>query len=213
MRIGRFSIPALTLFLLAAPVSAEVYRWVDENGVTHYGDHVPAKYAGQEKAVLNDHGVPIGVIAGRKTPEQLAAAQRLQEAEENKRKSRERDRVLLYTYLSVEEIEMLRDRRLELLLVQTQVTEAFILQLEEKLGRLQREAKKFNYPPKPDSERPPLPENLSADIDLTAAAIIDYEHQLLQRRTVYANIKNKFDDDIERFGELKGLKTTQRLPE
>jgi hypothetical protein len=38
----------LVLLFLAFPVQAEIYKWVDENGKTHFGDRVPEKY--QEKA-------------------------------------------------------------------------------------------------------------------------------------------------------------------
>jgi hypothetical protein len=36
------------LMVLAFPVQAEIYKWVDENGKTHFGDRVPEKY--QQKA-------------------------------------------------------------------------------------------------------------------------------------------------------------------
>ena len=36
------------LMALAFPVQAEIYKWVDENGKTHFGDRVPEKY--QKKA-------------------------------------------------------------------------------------------------------------------------------------------------------------------
>ena len=29
-----------------------LYKWVDKEGVTHYGDHVPPEYATQEQAIL-----------------------------------------------------------------------------------------------------------------------------------------------------------------
>ena len=33
------------------------YRWTDEQGVVHYGDHIPPQYANQERAILNSQGV------------------------------------------------------------------------------------------------------------------------------------------------------------
>ncbi|HYC08791.1 MAG TPA: DUF4124 domain-containing protein, partial [Steroidobacteraceae bacterium] len=30
------------------------YRWVDEQGVVHYGDHIPPEYATQDRAILNN---------------------------------------------------------------------------------------------------------------------------------------------------------------
>jgi uncharacterized protein DUF4124 len=44
---------ALALFLLVVCLAAraEVFRWVDENGKTHYGDVVPEKYKQKAKRV------------------------------------------------------------------------------------------------------------------------------------------------------------------
>src|SRR5579863_4624666 len=50
-----------------------LYKWVDSQGVTHYGDQVPPEYAGQDQQVINSQGVVINRIEGQKTPEQLAA--------------------------------------------------------------------------------------------------------------------------------------------
>ena len=36
-------LPAL-LLLLALPAQAEIYKWVDENGRTHFGETLPEKY-------------------------------------------------------------------------------------------------------------------------------------------------------------------------
>ncbi|MCX2979565.1 DUF4124 domain-containing protein [Halieaceae bacterium IMCC14734] len=38
----------LLLIVLALPCQAEIFKWVDENGKTHFGDRVPEQY--QEKA-------------------------------------------------------------------------------------------------------------------------------------------------------------------
>ena len=50
----------------------KVYEWVDEQGVTHYGDRIPPEYASQEHRVINGHGIEIEHTDAQKTPEQLA---------------------------------------------------------------------------------------------------------------------------------------------
>ena len=48
---------------LAAPGSSPtnngrvLYKWVDKDGVTHYGDHVPPEYASQEQHILDRKSV------------------------------------------------------------------------------------------------------------------------------------------------------------
>lgn len=39
------------LLLCGRPVAAEVYKWVDENGKTHFGDAVPEQYQAQQETL------------------------------------------------------------------------------------------------------------------------------------------------------------------
>src|SRR5579863_1190931 len=63
-----------------------LYKWVDAQGVTHYGDQVPPEYAGQEQQIINSQGVVINRVEGQKTAEQLAAEdqKRLDRSEERR---------------------------------------------------------------------------------------------------------------------------------
>ena len=80
----------------------KLYKWVDQQGVTHYGDHIPPEYANQEQHIVNSQGVEVQRLDALKSPEQLAAEdQKKLEAEQRQ----SRDRNLLNTYASVPEIE------------------------------------------------------------------------------------------------------------
>src|SRR5271165_2218409 len=73
----------------------KLYKWVDEQGITHYGDRIPPEYATQEQHVINAQGVEISRLEAQKSPEQLAAEdQKKLEAEQSKN----RDRNLLSAY-------------------------------------------------------------------------------------------------------------------
>ena len=118
MRVRAIAISLLVLLPLAAAAQSKqqpkVYKWVDNDGVTHYGDSIPAEYADLPKQVVNDHGVTVGELEGKKTPEQIEA-----ERIENERiaavaRQKRADQALLATYLSVDEIIMHSDRRFEL---------------------------------------------------------------------------------------------------
>ena len=54
----------------------KVYRWVDAEGTIHYGDSIPAEYAEYPKQVLNDRGVTVDNLAGKKTEEEREAERR-----------------------------------------------------------------------------------------------------------------------------------------
>src|ERR1041384_908045 len=56
------------------------YRWVDENGVVHYGDRLPPEYAKKESAILNKQGVEVRRNEAQRTAEQVAEDQKRAEA-------------------------------------------------------------------------------------------------------------------------------------
>lgn len=124
-------------------------------------------------------------MQGAATEEELAERARvaaLQEAEAEATLARARnDKVLLDTYLSVEEIESLRDRRLGLLGSQLNATELYLETLIERLGELRLTAKNF----KPYSEDPdarPVPQYVELDITRTEDAIKLYEETVVRTR-------------------------------
>ncbi len=198
-----------SLAWVGTATAADTYRWIDEHGVVHYGDSVPSEFARTEQQVLNSQGVTISIIEGYKTQEQRAAEERIRIEQERiareKAKRQARDSILLNTYLSVEEIERLRDRRLELLRAQSMVTEQYLGTLSARLGGLEEEATKFNYPFDPESELPPLPENLAMEMVQTLEAVAQYESNLQTKREEQGNLIALFDMDIERFKDLKGI--------
>jgi Domain of unknown function (DUF4124) len=185
-----------------------LYRWVDDAGVVHYGDSVPPEYAGSDRDVLNKQGVTVGFEEGVVTPEEQAEKDRKAAAEEAERQAKvdaaRRDQVLLDTYLSVSEIEALRDRRLELLESQIKVTEQYLANLRKRLGTLKDEAKVYK-PENTDPDAPELPDNLKLDISRTTASISLYEQTLTVTRNEQEQLKVAFAEDIDRFKQLKGI--------
>jgi len=202
----------LTALVWTLPTSADedkrVYRWKDKTGASHYGDRVPPEYAGNAHAVLNEHGVEIKTVAGELTPEQLAVqrerAKAEAEAAEALRQAAIRDKVLLSTYLSVDEIEALRDRRVELLAGQLRITQKYLDNLRGKLLKLEREAQRYTpYSAEPDAQ--PIDEKLARELSETLNSIILYEKNLAKSRDETKQVQQKFAADIKRFRELQGL--------
>lgn len=205
------SVPQIVLAasLAFAPTAFadNVYRWVDEDGVVHYGDRVPAERAGQDHHVLNKQGVTIEEVERDLTPEEREALAR---AAEERALQLERDRALLGTYLSVGEIEMLRDRRIQLIDAQSRVTQRYLISLEEQLDKLELEADRFSQgDADEDDDRPPMPESLVEDIATTRATIDEYQQDLQRATAEKEEVRAKFGADIERFRELKSQESTQ----
>jgi hypothetical protein len=182
--------------------SAKVYRWVDADGMVHYSDQIPPEQAPADRQVLNQYGVPIRSEQGAMSQAELDAEKHAAAEREAARAAAERDAVLLSTYLSVEEIEALRNRRVELMQSQISLTENYLLSLGEKLEKLQKEASAF----KPYSQDPaaePIDAALAQELSDTLDSISLYEKTLLDTRIRQQRLVGEFDAAIARFRELK----------
>jgi hypothetical protein len=183
------------------PAGRTLYKWVDEHGQVHYGDHIPPEYAAQESQIVNGQGVEIAHIDAQKSPEQLAA-------EEKKRaeaiETQHRDQNLLNTYVSLQEIERLRDQRLALLADQMKVTTQF---LEILAGRLHKiEIVGLRYQPYSSDPRAPImPDQVAEDLVRMGNDIRTQEQNLREKQMEESTMRAQFDSDIARFKELKGI--------
>lgn len=182
------------------------YRCKDLKGQALYGDSMPPGCMGQDTEVLNSNGMVLRVIEG----EQSRASRLSREAAEAKNKElrharEQRDRMLLETYLSVDDIERLRDQRLELLGAQHRVTEQNIANLRERQSRLEQQVARFKpYSDKPNA--PPLPDHLAEDMVNTVNSLHVYQESLEKNLDEQADVKSTFGVDIKRFKELKGIR-------
>jgi hypothetical protein len=180
---------------------------VDKNGVVQFGDTIPPEYANADRDVLNRQGVRVGFEEGEITPEERAVIEQRQAAEDQRRQAQlevaRRDRMLLQAYSEVSDIVDLRDRRLELLESQIKVTELYLTNLRKRLVNLQEEASDFK-PYTTRSDAPQIPANLALDISRTTGSINVYEQTLSRTRADQRALRVSFDNDIERFKELKG---------
>ena len=201
---------ALALLVAGAPVAhaattsasgEAVYRCRDAKGQSHFGQAIPEKCLDQDVEVLDSSGRVVRVIPGRRSLEQVAEQKA---AEEAAKAAAQRDRTLLATYISVADIERLRDQRLELLEQQNRVTRQYIANLREREARLLNDVQRFR--PYSDSPKaPPVPDHLAEEIVNTVNGLQVYEQELTKNTTEQERLRTEFASDIARFKELKGL--------
>ncbi len=198
----------LLSFCLASGVAvaqdSKLYRWVDNEGVVHYGDSIPAEYAELERQVVNEHGITVDVMQAKKTEEELAEDARLEELRVEAALQRRQDQALLATYLTIDEIVMHRDRRVELFQAQARVTELYLRNLQRRMDSLREEASKFR-PYSADPEAPMIDPDLADDMTMTKETIARHEENLRKFESDEQSIVSRFDGDIDRFKQLKGL--------
>jgi Domain of unknown function (DUF4124) len=178
-----------------------LYKWVDANGVTHYGDHVPPEYASQEQHVLNSRGYEIDRLEAQKTPEQVAAEERRKlEAQQNQT----RDHNLLSTFASVQEIERLRDQRVQLVADQIKVTNSFLETLNGRMKKMRADTLRYR-PYSSDPKAPPMPDQMAEDLVRLTMDMRTQQQNLEQKRAEESSMSIQFESDIDRFKELKHI--------
>ncbi|MGB5306768.1 MAG: DUF4124 domain-containing protein [Gammaproteobacteria bacterium] len=191
----------LLLILNSAVVLAGMYKWVDEQGKTHYGDSVPPQYSKQQRKSINDQGRTVKVYEAAKTPEERAEFRRLEAirlAKETKRKEREhQDRILLATYSSEDDLLAARDGKLSSLDSLMQLTTRRIQSLQTRLERLAEDAAEYERSGKA------LPKTLTHQIDTVRNQIQDNESFMLEKQREYDEITLRFEIDLTRLRELK----------
>lgn len=188
---------ALSFMLAASAVlaadnkqgSGKILKWVDEKGVTHYGDTVPAQYSNRDSTEMNKQGV---VIKRHHVINPQSNDNDNQQALEQQR----RDRALKAAYTKEEEIDLAKERNL-------QMDEASLLGLQQSLtGAKNRLAINKKASESYQKRRKPVPEDVAKELKDTQAEISKIEGQIAERRKAIEATKQRFDNDKLRFREL-----------
>jgi len=183
----------------ASPNKAQTYKWTDEQGVTHYGDSVPAEYSQREQRVLNSQGVEVQKKQAEMSPAEAAAYASKQNEEARRR---QHDMFLVSTYATVSDIEQVRDTRLEQINGQISAAEAYITTLNTRVDGLKERS--LNYAPyntKPGARR--MPDDLAEEMVRALSELRTQNSALAQRRSELQAVVTQFDGDIRRFKELR----------
>lgn len=201
-----FIVLALAVFF-AAPhnvqADGKMYKWTDEDGVVHYGDHVPAKHAKARTEVLNAQGVTVNVIEAQKTAEDLAEEIRLRGLEEERLAAeaarRRYDRALLDSYESVDDILATRKRRLDAVDGQIVFTLHHISQMKNRIASIEAEISRVT------GGKRKVPKRLADELAAARVSLEEHEANLEDHYLDQARIRIKYAEDIERFRVLRGM--------
>ena len=185
----------------AATVEAKLYKWVDNQGVTHYGETIPPEYADKDNVLLDDKGRVIKknaqlTIEERRNLEATAEKNRAEEAAAAEQ--RRRDRMLLSTYSSEKEIDLARDRNLQQ--VEALINSIQLLQksANESAEGYQVEAQQISKAGKK------IPASLKKDIADAEKKSTKLQQRLTKAQEKLAAVKAGFEADRVRYRELTG---------
>ena len=200
-----FLATVLSGLLLATAAQADeakgktTYKWVDDKGVTHYGDSVPSEYSQKEQRLLNSQGVEVKKLQAEMSSAEAAVYQKSQQEEARRRTH---DMFLLSTYPSVKEIENVRDVRLDQINGQISAAEAYISSLTTRVEGLKQRSMIFApYNTKPGARR--MPDDLAEEVVRALSELRTQNAALSTRKTELAAVQTQFGNDITRFKELR----------
>ena len=187
--------------VFSLPVSAKMYKWVDDKGTTHYGETIPPEYAGKDRAELNQAGRTVKKEEFL-TPEE----RRAKEADDAKKRaeneasqeSRRRDKALLNTYSSEKEIDLKRGRDLQQLDARVNSISSQLKAATANLTSLKQEADGRTASGKK------VPASLHEDIQESQARLNKLQQDLDKSKAEKAAVEARFDADKARYKELTG---------
>ena len=133
-----------------ASQAAKLYKWVDEEGNVRYSDQLPPGQVNKGHQQLNSGGIVVNSTEAAKTKEELEEERRakreaeeeaaIKKAEQDRIKAiqEHRDRVLLLTFSSEEELEIVRENRIEVIDSVIRLINKSIESTQERLDTLQK---------------------------------------------------------------------------
>lgn len=200
---------ALLATLLAAPaVEAKLYKWVDENGQTHYGDAIPPQYQKKDHQVMSQSGMKVKDKKAMPTEAELAEERhkRMLKAEQEKqiKLQRQRDRVLLDTYTTERDLVAARDARIEAVDSQIRLSTDIIEDAQRKLEATEKRIEQLQ------SQNKNVPQDLYTKMEREQKSLQTHERVARGHKEKRAKISVQFDDYILRFRELKADQQRKR---
>ncbi|HYN55367.1 MAG TPA: DUF4124 domain-containing protein [Methylotenera sp.] len=190
INLSMLSLLVLMAFMQYAHADAsKIVKWKDDKGATHYGDSVPAQYANRENSVISKQGI---TVQRNKPISYQDKALDLAKQEQDKK-----DKALLSAFTEEGEIDLARDRNLQLDKVTIEGLELQKTNSQKKLLENQKYASDFI------KRKKPVPTDLSTDIKSSQAEITKHDQQIAERKASMENIRKRFDDDKKRYIALR----------
>ncbi len=191
----------LIAVVFSTTAEAKLYKWVDDKGVTHYGEVIPPEYTNKSNVLLSDKGRLIKRNEEINNTERRAngedEAQKRIDNEAKLEQSR-KDKALLNTFSNEKEIDLARDRNLHQ--VESLISSIQSLQksARESLKNYLQEAEEIKRAGRK------LPVSLQADITEGEHKLAKLQLDLVKAQEKAAAVKASYEADKMRFRELSG---------
>lgn len=199
---------AFTLFLSQPVMAAKFKCWTNNEGVKECGTYVPPEYSQKRIETRGDAGRVVEVKERAKTKAEIAEIERLaklKEIEDAKlAEQKKKDDILLKTFSTERDINMLRDSKVNVIEGIITVTNSNNKALKKKLEKLQKKAANIER----SGKKPP--QNVVDDIKTIELRLKNNNDSIKEKRDEQKSIREKFDADLKHFQELKNKKTAKK---
>jgi len=179
---------------------AKLFKWVDNNGTTHYGETIPPEYANKDAVKLEK-----GRIEKREDKNaNQKAAQKDPAAEKARIEAERHDNALINTYSSEKEIDLARDRNLQQVEARTGSFSTLLKSAQENEVSLQKEAEGLA------KQGRKIPKSLEEELVEAKARIVKLQGDLDNSLKENEAVKARYEADKIRYRELKGIVTPKQ---
>lgn len=182
------------VFSTEALADKRILKWVDNQGVTHYGDQLPPTAAGKSNQVINKQGV---VVQRNNQP---AKNETQQQANQDKLEQERKDSVLLASYTTADEIDLARKRNLEMENATIDALKSQKANVDDRLNRNIASAQAFV------DKKQAVPDYLKEEISIAKTESEKFDKKITHHQQILEKINQQYDAEKARFIALKNKK-------
>jgi uncharacterized protein DUF4124 len=195
---ARATIVFAAMVCTGVALAAGTYKWTDEQGVVHYSDKAPPETPAKGATVLDKQGRAVKKIEPPLTPEQLKAKADEDERQRALAKAKDeqarKDRALMQSYTSEDEIDIARGRAVSTIESQIKSAQAFSADLTRRQQTIAKQKAGYGAKPIPiELER----ESASVDSELSRQTVL-----VRQKQEELALATAKYDTIKQRWREI-----------
>ena len=175
---------------------AKLYKWVDKNGQTHYGETIPPEYADRDTKMLKN-----GRVTDRSETfddDKLKATKKETPEDKAAMEARRKDEALLNSFTTEKEIDLARDRALLQIEARINSFSTLIKSAKTSLGDLYQERDVRT------KQGRAIPQSLPDDIAAAEARVAKLQKDLENSQKESETVKARYDAEKQRFRQLKG---------
>ncbi len=192
---------SIAVFTATAEAATAIKKWVDANGVTHYGTSIPPEYIQKPHIELDRSGFTVKEVERAKTDEEIEHERELKRLREAQQRAiaeqRAKDRILLNMFRSEDDLTMSRDGKLEQVNAQIRLKKAHVERLKGRLATWQSAAaERERQGRKPTAKQLENLQELEQQLENGYVSIVEKEANKNR-------IKNQYAYDLQRFQQLK----------